>query len=237
MNIIDEKITANLMGPNCLRMIEETLPYVDIKSDMKILDLGCGKALTSIYLAEQHKVKVFANDLWIPPSENMERIKEYGVEDWVFPIKAEARSLPYADEFFDMIVSYGAYHYFGTDENYLNTYLLPLLKPNGYLVMATTGLVEEFEEGIPDNLKPYWNEKENTTFHSLEYWKKLWSKNQSLVIEKAWNLECHEQAWADWLSSKHIMARKDRKFWNADINKQLALIGLIAKKTVKKKEV
>ncbi len=230
MNIIDEKIAANLMGPNCLRMLEETMQYVDIKSDIKILDLGCGKALTSIYLAEQYKVKVFANDLWISPSENMERIKEYGVEDRVFPIKAEARSLPYADEFFDMIVSYDAYHYFGTDENYLNTYLLPLLKSNGYLIMCSPGLMEEFREGIPDNLKPYWNEKENTTFHSLEYWEKLWSKNQNLVIEKAWNLECHEQAWTDWLNSKNIMARKDRKFWNADINKQLAIIGLIAKK-------
>lgn len=237
MNILDERILADLMGPNCLRMMEETLQYVDMKKNIKILDLGCGKALTSIYLAKKYEVKVFANDLWIPPTDNMKRIKEYKVEDRVFPIKAEARSLPYAEEFFDMVVSYGAYHYFGTDENYLNTYLLPLLKPDGYLVMATPGFIKEFEEGIPDNLKPYWNEKENTTFHSYEYWKRLWEKNQNLIIEKAWNLECCESAWKDWLSSKNIMARKDRKFWNADTDKQLAIIGMIAKKTERKKEV
>lgn len=230
MNISDDNIIGDLMGPNCLRMLEETLKDIEMKGDMKILDLGCGKALTSIYLAKTYHVKVFATDLWIAPGDNMKRIKECGVEDFVFPIKAEARSLPYAESFFDVVVSYDAYHYFGTDENYLNTYLLPLLKPGGKIVIASPGLVKEFEGGVPDNLKPYWNEKENAAYHSVEYWKKLWGRNRDLTVEKAWNLNCSELAWKDWVESKNVMARKDRKFLEADINRQIIIVGLIAKK-------
>lgn len=230
MDILDDNIIGNLMGPNCLRMLEETLADIEIKSNMKILDLGCGKALTSIYLAKTYNAKVFATDLWISPSDNMKRIREYGVEDFVFPIKAEARSLPYADAFFDVVVSYDAYHYFGTDENYLNTYLLPLLKPGGKIIISSPGLAKEFEEGVPENLKLYWNEKENATYHSVEYWKKLWGRNNDLIIEKAWNLNCSELAWRDWIDSRNVMARKDRKFWESDINRQILIVGLIAKK-------
>lgn len=52
-------------------------------------------------------MQVWANDLWVKPAENWERIREAGVEDCVFPIQAEARALPYADQFFDAIISVG----------------------------------------------------------------------------------------------------------------------------------
>ncbi len=71
---------------------------------MRVLDMGCGKALTSIFLAKEFGVMVFANDLWVNPDENWERICEAEVGNLVFPIKGEAHNLPYAKNFFDAII-------------------------------------------------------------------------------------------------------------------------------------
>lgn len=56
---------TNMMGPNCLKIIEELTNKMEITPNMKILDLGCGTGLTSIYLAKEFGATVFATDLWI----------------------------------------------------------------------------------------------------------------------------------------------------------------------------
>ena len=50
------------------------------------MDLGCGRALSSIFIATEFNADVWATDLWIAPSDNWERIKQAGVADRVFPI-------------------------------------------------------------------------------------------------------------------------------------------------------
>ena len=42
------------------------------------LDLGCGKGLSSIFLAREFGVEVWAADLWIKPTENYKRFIEAG---------------------------------------------------------------------------------------------------------------------------------------------------------------
>jgi hypothetical protein len=65
--------------------------------------------------------QVWATDLWFSVAENMQRIRDAGVEDGAFPIHADARSLPFAPEFFDVIVCIDCFYYFGTDDLYLNS--------------------------------------------------------------------------------------------------------------------
>ncbi len=108
----DEFVMSNLMGPNAIRLLEEMTRSLDLKKGMKVLDLGCGKGLTSIYLARKFEVTVYATDLWISATENYQRFKDQGLDDLIIPIHAEAHDLPYADEFFDVIISVDSYHYF-----------------------------------------------------------------------------------------------------------------------------
>ena len=44
----------------------------------RILDMGCGAALSSIFLAKEFGVEVWAADLWVKPTENWQRITEAG---------------------------------------------------------------------------------------------------------------------------------------------------------------
>ena len=62
------------------------------------------------------------------------------------PIHAEAHALPFADGFFDAVVSVDAYHYFGTDQLYLSTRWHRCCGPAGRIGIVVPGLVEEFDD-------------------------------------------------------------------------------------------
>jgi len=121
-----EWVLKGWMGPNVLWLTEWLCEKMELKPGMRVLDMGCGKALSSIFLAREFGVKVWANDLWISAGENWECIREAGCEDLICPIHAEAHSLPYAGEFFDAIVSLDSYQYYGTDDLYLE-YFQPIV--------------------------------------------------------------------------------------------------------------
>jgi cyclopropane fatty-acyl-phospholipid synthase-like methyltransferase len=50
---------------------------------MRVLDLGCGRALSSIFLRREFGVQVWATDLWFSTSENRQRILDAEVDDGV----------------------------------------------------------------------------------------------------------------------------------------------------------
>src|SRR5215469_4634817 len=84
-----EWLLENLMGPHVLWLAEYLSTATKLVPGMRVLDLGCGKALSAIFLAREFGVTVFAADLWIKPTENRERIEAAGLSDRVVPVYAE----------------------------------------------------------------------------------------------------------------------------------------------------
>src|SRR5262245_15402905 len=125
-------------GANSLWLTEWLAPALNLKPEMRVLDLGCGRAASPIFLRRAFNVQVWSTDLWFSASENLQRIRDAGVEDGVFPIHADARALPFATEFFDAIVSIDSFMYYGTDDLYLS-YLARFLKPGGVMGIALAG--------------------------------------------------------------------------------------------------
>lgn len=68
-----------MMGPNSVRVLEELFGKypMQLTSDDLILDLGCGKGLTSLVIAKEIGAKVYANDLWTSAEENRKRFEEF----------------------------------------------------------------------------------------------------------------------------------------------------------------
>src|SRR5438445_13866930 len=97
-------------GANSLWMTEWLAEALDLRPGMRVLDLGCGRAASSIFLRREFGVQVWACDLWFNVSENIQRIRDAGVEDGVFPLHVDARSLPFAADFFAAIVSVASFH-------------------------------------------------------------------------------------------------------------------------------
>src|SRR3954454_2353001 len=80
------------MGPNTLWQAEALADHLPLEPGMRVLDMGCGTASSSIFLAKEFGVEVWATDLWIRPEENLRRVTEANVEDRVDPRHAEARA-------------------------------------------------------------------------------------------------------------------------------------------------
>src|SRR5687767_13861921 len=93
-------VLERLMGPNVLWLTEALTQVMPLDAGSRVLDLGCGRALSSVFLARELGVQVWATDLWIGATENWKTVTEAGVGDRVFPVYAEAHALPFAEGFF-----------------------------------------------------------------------------------------------------------------------------------------
>ena len=98
---------------------------------------------------------VTAVDLWNSAADNDAVIREAGVSESVTAMQLDARNLPFADEYFDAIISIDAIQYFGTDSLYL-PYILRFLKPRGTIAFASAGLMREFDGAVPEHLVEFW---------------------------------------------------------------------------------
>lgn len=183
-------------GANALWLTEWLSEALDLRPDMRVLDLGCGLAMSSIFLRREFGVQVWATDLWFSAANNLQRIRDANVEDGVFPIHADARSLPFATEFFDAVVSIDSFVYYGTDDQYLS-YAARFLKPGGVLAVAGAGLMQEIEGAVPDHLQEWW-EPSMWCLHSAAWWRRHWERTGILEIEVADTLPQGWELWLDW---------------------------------------
>lgn len=189
-------VLENQMGPHPLWLMEALTDAMPLDPGARVLDLGAGTALTSIFLAKEFEVSVIAADLWIDPTENQHRIHAAGVDHLVLPLRAEAHDLPFGHESFDAIVSVDAYHYFGTGELTLSR-CVDLLRPGGRIGIVVPGLVAELET-LPPHLGPVWDPA-CWTFHSPEWWRRHWERSGRVDVERADLLPEGSKEWLLWL--------------------------------------
>jgi len=224
-------VNENLMGPNSIKILEELCKDLTIHPGMRVLDLGCGRGLTSIFLAKEFGARVFACDLWISATDNEQRFREFGLSEQIIPLHLDATSLPFANDYFDLIVSVDAFHYFGIQEDFIGNSIIPLVKEGGQIGIACPGLKQEFLGSIPRELQPY--VKDDMNFHSCAWWQGLWERTLRTEILSCRDLPCFASAWNDWLSCKNSyaeFAKDDALMLEADAGRYLSLISLVARR-------
>ncbi|ARE88942.1 SAM-dependent methyltransferase [Clostridium formicaceticum] len=224
-----EFLKENMMGPNAVKLLEELLQGLQFNPNMRVLDLGCGKGLTSIYLAEKFNVNVFAMDLWISASENFQRFQKIGMDHKIIPIHADALCPPFADEYFDAVISVDSYHYFGRDAQYLDAHLAPLVKKGGMIALAFPGLKKELDT-LPVEMALSWTAEDIETMHSCPWWQKLLQQSKMLEIISITEMNCFEECWNDWLSCENQYAILDRPAMDAGAGKYMNFISVICKR-------
>ena len=112
-------VLPKIMGPNPLKLCEEMLLTANeivgneaVSPSSVVLDLGSGTGITTALLAREFGCVAYAADLWSNPTENMRFFETLGLTNrQIVPIKADAsEGLPFAEEFFDAVVSIDSYN-------------------------------------------------------------------------------------------------------------------------------
>ena len=233
-------VVQNQMGPSALWLTEWLCREMQLKPGMRVLDMGCGMCLSSVFLAKEFGVEVWANDLWISASDNWQIIRQAGLEKHVFPIHAEAHSLPYAEEFFDAIVSLDSHHYYGTDDIYLN-YFAKFVKPGGQIGITVPALMREFDGSVPEHLtRPqkngsvFWTD-ECWCIRTRDFWRNLWGRTSLVDVELADTLVDGWRYWAQF--DKAVQASGAAKFPSeaevveTDGGRYLGFVRMIARRS------
>jgi cyclopropane fatty-acyl-phospholipid synthase-like methyltransferase len=215
-------------GANSLWVTEWLTSAMTLQPGMRVLDLGCGRALTSIFLAREFGVQVWATDLWASATENMQRIQDAGVADRVIPFHADARSLPFAGDFFDAIVCIEAFSYFGTDDLYLN-YLAHFVKPGCQLGIAGAGLAREIEGQVPAHLQKWWTQ-DLWSLHSAAWCRRHWERTGIVDIEVADMMPEGNRAWLEWHTTAYPDNRDEIEAVEADRGEYLGYMRVVARR-------
>lgn len=215
-------------GANSLWLTEWLAETLDLRPGMRVLDLACGRASSSIFLRREFGVQVWATDLWLSASENIQRIRDAGLDDAVFPLHADARSLPFAGEFFDAIVCIDAFYYFGTDDLYLN-YLAHFVKPGGPIGVAGAGLVREIDGPVPNHLREFWSQ-DLWCLHSAAWLRRHWERTGILDITAADTMPDGWQLWLDWHKTGFPDNTAEIKTLEADHGQYLGYVRVVGRR-------
>ena len=222
-----------LMGPNSFRLLDELIRRKPSDARFhRTLDLGCGFALTSLFIANETDADyVYAYDLWIPATDNYRRIRDSHLEDRVIPIHGDAMDMPFAHDYFDAIVSIDAYHYFGCREGVFAEKILPDVKKDGYVMIAVPGLREQ-PRGDLKQLFETWAEGDDAKLFKTAAWWDGLLKNEcgekcEITVKEA---ECFDIAWKEWFESGHEYGIRDREFLQKGLDRILNFILIYVRK-------
>jgi len=197
-------LVENMMGPCSVWLAEALTDVMPLRRGQRVMDLGCGKAMSSVFLAREFGVEVAAVDLWIGADDNRARIEAAGLSDVINAVHSDAASLAFPNGHFDAIVSLDAYHYFGTEPDVLAS-IVPFLKLGGRLGVVVPGLSTEVETW-PEHLAPWW-EDGFETFHSPAWWTQLWERDGLVTVERADFVPGGAQDWLVWTDACDDWAR------------------------------
>jgi cyclopropane fatty-acyl-phospholipid synthase-like methyltransferase len=227
-----EWITASVSGgANSLWLTEWLTEALDLRPGMRVLDLGCGRGASSIFLCREFDVQVWAADLWNSVSERFQRVRDAGVERGVFPIHADGRSLPFAAEFFDAIICVDAFPYCGgTDELYLND-LARLVRPGGLVGIAGAGVTQDIDgAAVPEHLRAWWTQDQGWCLHSAKWWRRHWEQSGIVDVEVADTMPDGWQRWLDWHLAIAPNNREEIQALETDRGRYLGYVRMVGRR-------
>ena len=233
MNITDYKeyMTAEIMmGPNSGRILGELLEKYPLQrnSESKVLDLGCGKGLTSLILAKETGAKVYASDLWIPAEENAKRFSQWGAGEQIVPIREDANKLAFDKGQFSLLVSIDSYHYFAGEKGFFEEKILPFLSDNAVVLIGIPGMKDAYA-GRSEELLPEWIGNDAYMFKSPMEWKEIIGRHDRIEKIETWEMGCFDLAWNEWLSTENEFAVGDKQFFETCIKPYTCFVGIYIK--------
>jgi ubiquinone/menaquinone biosynthesis C-methylase UbiE len=113
-------------------LVDRLLSKLDLGSLTRALEIGCGAGFVAAHLGTSHELTVVGTDV---DPEQIEIAKTYHHENEQLTfIEADATELPFADNEFDMVLSFHVLHHIGDWQRALEE-ISRVLRPQGYFIL------------------------------------------------------------------------------------------------------
>lgn len=212
------------MAPGGLLLANLMAEQLSLKSGERVLDLGCGRGQSSIFLASQYGANVVSLDLWTTAEERKLSTIEAGVGSCVTLLQGDiGRGLPADFEKFDAIFCLQSFHCFGAKASMLR-YLASLLKAGGRICFAQGCFKQEPREWPALFLETDgWNVQYGN-YHCADWWREHIASSGVFDVELAQEVLDGDILWED-----DVLYRGDRAGWSEDfLSRSAWLIRQIA---------
>lgn len=199
------------MAPGGLVLADAMARRLALEPGQRVLDLGCGRGQSSIFLARRYDVSVVSVDLWITTDERRRTAAAVHLDHRITPLQGDIRrGLPAAYGGFDAISCLQAFHTFGTAPATLR-YLATLLKPGGRLCLAQGCLSDEVTVLPPAFSDTGGWHADYQRYHSPGWWHSHVRSSGLFDIEVCDELDDGGVFWED-----DVLYRGDRAGWSRD---------------------
>jgi len=142
-----DEIYRAFFGGGGLYLAAQMARTLRLQPNSLVLDLGCGKGSSSIFLAKHYGVNVVALDLWTSADFLQKKFCTQGYADRITPIQMDAtQPLPFPVNYFDAIFCMNSFNFYGGSLEFIE-HLLNHLKPGGQLCIGSEVLTSEFTAG------------------------------------------------------------------------------------------
>ena len=139
-----DELYEDFFGGGGLYLAAQMARTLRLKPGDSVLDLGCGKGPTSIFLAKHFGAKVIAVDLWTSATFLNDKFTARGYRDRIVPLNLDiTHELPFADRYFDAIFCLNSFNFYGGSVEFL-AHLVKHLKPGGQICLGSEVLSDEF---------------------------------------------------------------------------------------------
>lgn len=208
---------GNWMAPGGLLLADMLAEALSLRAGEKVLDLGCGRGQSSVFLASKHRVQVTSVDLWIGVDERRRRAAAAGVDELITPLQGDVgRGVPVAPGSLDAVFCLQSFHCFGT-RPWVLRYLVSLIKPGGRIGIAQGCFREEvavFPPLFTDT--DGWN-ADYRTYHSPRWWRDHFASQESLEGTHAQEVPDGDLMW-----DEDVLYRCARHGWSPEYLEQSA---------------
>ena len=116
-----------------IKHVKRLLPRINIKENQNYLEIGCGNGHVSKYLAGKYNLNVTGTDV----DADMIQLANQDIDELkdIRFIEMDATSMPFEENEFDIVLSFGVLHHICNWQNVLRE-ISRVLKPEGYFIFG-----------------------------------------------------------------------------------------------------
>lgn len=139
-----DELYEDCFGGGGLYLAAQMIRTMRLRAGDLVLDLGCGKGATSLFLTRHFGVNVIALDLWTSAAFLNQKFTRLGYRDRIVPLQMDVkRELPFAEDYFDSVFCMNSFSFYGGSVEFLR-HLLRHVKRGGQLCIGSEVLSDEF---------------------------------------------------------------------------------------------